>query len=109
MSLESRRLDLQSRLEEILGSRNVYFQPPASISLSYPCIVYSFEGEDTLHSNNVKYKRWYRYSVVLITKNPFPTDLLEALSDTPYSRFDREYQSDNLHHFAYTVILDERN
>ena len=35
------RLNLQTTLETILGSRNVYFQPPESVKLKYPAIVYS--------------------------------------------------------------------
>ena len=34
------RLELQSVLEQTLGSRNVYFQPPASVKMKYPAIVY---------------------------------------------------------------------
>ena len=29
------RLELQSKFEELLGSRNVYYQPPESIKMSY--------------------------------------------------------------------------
>ena len=35
------RLNLQDKLEEVLGSKQVYFQPPESLKLKYPCIVYS--------------------------------------------------------------------
>ena len=35
------RLELQTKFENILGSRNVYFQPPASVQMRYPAIVYS--------------------------------------------------------------------
>ena len=34
------RPNLQTMLEQILGSRNVYFQPPESLKLNYPAIVY---------------------------------------------------------------------
>ena len=34
------RLELQSKLEELLGTRNVYYQPPESIKIGYPAIVY---------------------------------------------------------------------
>jgi len=30
------RLELQNLLENILGSRNVYFQPPENLKLNYP-------------------------------------------------------------------------
>ena len=108
MSLESRRLDLQSRLESILGSRNVYFQPPASIHMSYPCFVYSLEGINNRHSNNEVYLKNYRFEVTLITKNPLPEEKMDEIERLPYCRLNRTFVSDNLNHFAYTVIFEER-
>ena len=108
MSRESRRLNLQTKLEEILGSRNVYFQPPASISLSYPCIVYSFDDEDVLHANDTPYLTRDKYAITLITKEPLPETLMSAISSIPYTRYNRHYTSDNLHHFAYTTSSFER-
>lgn len=37
------RLNLQTFLEEILESRNVYFQPPESVKMKYPAIVYALD------------------------------------------------------------------
>lgn len=108
MSLETRRLKLQSDLEEILGSRNVYFQPPSSISMEYPCIVYSYSDYMEVHSDNITYFERDKYSVVLISKDPLPEIELRKLKDMPYSSFERHYSSDNLHHFAYVVYAVER-
>ena len=41
------RLELQSKLEELLGSRNVYYQPPESLKMKYPAIRYSKEDIDS--------------------------------------------------------------
>lgn len=38
------RLELQNKLEELLGSRHVYFQPPESVKMEYPAIKYSMTG-----------------------------------------------------------------
>ena len=43
-----RRLELQSELEKILGSRNVYYQPLPSLKLQYPCIVYERNPGDPI-------------------------------------------------------------
>ena len=37
------RLDLQTFLEELLESKNVYFQPPESVKMKYPAIVYALD------------------------------------------------------------------
>lgn len=108
MSRESRRLALQAKLEEILGSRNVYFQPPASILMQYPCFVYSFMDYYTVHADNVKYLTQDRYSITLITKEASPEQTIEAIEAMPYVKFDRYYVADNLHHFSYTIESFER-
>ena len=108
MSSESRRLALQETLEGILGNRNVYFQPPASISMNYPCIVYSFESCYTLYSNNDKYLLRDRYSITLITKEALPEQMMALIDEIPYTKFDRHYVADNLHHFSYTTESFER-
>ena len=41
------RLDLQKLLVELLGSDNVYFQPPPSVQMNYPAIVYKLDDEKT--------------------------------------------------------------
>lgn len=108
MSRATKRLMLQGKLEALLGSENVYFQPPASISLRYPCIIYSYEKHRKRHANNQQYFEYDEYSVILITKDPLPDGLLAALDELPYTSFEREYTADNLHHFAYNVRLVER-
>ena len=49
------RLILHDELITLLGSSNVYFQPPTSIKMNYPCIIYKLDDveytpmiEDTL-------------------------------------------------------------
>lgn len=109
MSRTTRRERLQATLESILGNRNVYFQPPASISLSYPCIVYSYDGDNERHADDGTYLRHDRYSLTLITKNAFPDEIMKKIDSMPYVRFDRHYEADNLHHFSYNLNLLERN
>ena len=46
------RLELHEEFCNILGSRSVYFQPPASIKLNYPCIVYSISSVNKQDAND---------------------------------------------------------
>ena len=46
------RLELQETLEELLGSRNVYYEPPANIKMEYPAIVYSRDNIQTRFASN---------------------------------------------------------
>ena len=49
------RLELQSKLVDLLGSKNVYFQPSTNIKLSYPCIVYELKNFDDRFANDARY------------------------------------------------------
>lgn len=99
------RLYLQAQFEKILGSRNVYFQPPASVSMKYPAIVYKPKDFRMRSANNTNgYTQSDGYEGVLITREPDPKCLGELLK-LPYCRFDRPYTSNNLHHFAFTIYL----
>ena len=53
------RPNLQTKLEQILGSRNVYFQPPESIKLNYPAIVYKRSNIQNTFADNEVYKQSY--------------------------------------------------
>ena len=47
-----KRTDLHEILKEILGSDNVYFQPPESYKMEYPCIVYERSALTTRFADN---------------------------------------------------------
>ena len=96
------RLNLQTKLEEILGSRNVYYQPPASVKMQYPAIVYRRKDVDTRFANNVVYMLSSSYEVVLIDKNP-DSEFVDKILRLPYCSYDRHYTADNLNHDVFTI------
>ena len=98
------RLELQSILEEILGSRNVYFQPPESFKLQYPCIVYERSDYDVDFADNIAYKTLKQYTVTSIDKNP-DTLTPDALINLKYCRFNRRFVSDNLNHDVFILYF----
>lgn len=96
------RVEFQSELEKILGSRNVYFQPPATVQMNYPAIVYELNNIKSIKANNQNYKNNKCYSVTLIHKNP-DNDIVEKLVDFPFSRLNRTFSSNNLHHYVFEI------
>lgn len=96
------RLNLHKKFEEILGSKSVYFQPPASVKMQYPAIVYKRKDVDTRFANGGVYGMTPVYEVILIDKNP-DSSFVEAILRLPYCSFDRHYESDNLNHDAFTI------
>ena len=100
--MNQRRLELQRKLETVLGSRNVYYQPPTGTRLQFPCIVYNLATANDIHANDHIYRRLYRYTLTYISKDP-DDPKRDVIDDLPYCAFDRMYVSDNLNHFVYTI------
>ena len=99
----SRRLELHSELEKLLGSKNVYFQPPESFKLHYPCFRYNVDTGDTQYANDMPYIFQRRYQLMYITKDP-DDELVDKIAMAfPTIRFDRTYTSDNLNHYVYNL------
>lgn len=98
------RLDLQTRFENILASRNVYFQPPASISMRYPAIKYSLNDVEITFANNGVYRNTPSYEVTLIDRNP-DSEYVFKILQIPYCKFDRFYTADNLNHWTFTIYI----
>ena len=100
----AQRLDLQARLSALLGSTNVYFQPPPTIEMNYPAIVYKRDDIRTEFANDKPYKNKTRYQVTVIDRNP--DSLIPAkVGQLPMCVFDRFYTADNLNHDVYTLYF----
>jgi len=96
------RLELQEILEELLGSENVYFQPPETIKLVYPCIIYGRNNIDVRYADDNPYKLHQQYKITIIDKNP-DSEIPMRMSLLPMSRFERHYTVDNLNHDVYNI------
>lgn len=94
------RLELHEELCTILGNRNVYFQPPESVKMKYPCIRYSLSNVNHQHANNSIYKNTKQYEIIVIDDDPDSRIWEEILAHFRMCSFDRSYTSDNLNHNA---------
>lgn len=97
-----KRVDLQAELETILGTRNVYFQPPESIQIKYPCIIYNRNSDRPRFANNKMYANKILYNVTLVDKNP-DSSILEKFYTLPLCSFNRHYVSENLNHDVFSI------
>lgn len=98
-----RRPKLQGLLErDILGSRNVYFQPPDNLQMTYPAIKYELDDIKHLHANNKPYSQHPGYIITLIDENP-DSEYVEKLASLPMCSFDRFYKADNLNHWVFIL------
>jgi hypothetical protein len=100
----AQRLQLQNLLEEAVGSSNVYFQPPSTIQMQYPCIVYTKDAADTIFADNSPYRFARRYQIIVIDSDP-DSGIPEKIAALPMCTFDRFYTADNLNHDVFRIFF----
>lgn len=96
------REELQATLERLLGSRNVYYNPPANIQMKYDAIRYSLSSIRSDYANNIKYKNMKCYDLIVISRKPDPK-VVEEILQLSYSSLGRPYTADNLYHYPITL------
>lgn len=98
------RIDLQYKLENILGSKNVYYQPPSNIEMNYPAIRYSRSGISKKTANNTSYNIIKKYELIVISRRP-DEPVLDELLKLEMCSHNRHYVSNNLHHDVFTIYF----
>lgn len=91
------RTKLQKIFEDILGNKNVYFQPPETLKMKYPCIRYSLSDVDKEFGDNIAYNMTKCYDIICISQDP-DNDIVQKILQIPMSSFNRHYVSNNLYH-----------
>lgn len=101
----SDRLYLDGILREIPGVKKVYFTPPNSTKLVYPCILYSLDGMNNVHADNKNYRVNKRYLITVIDTDP-DSEIPDVISELPYCSLSRPpYVSDGLYHFIFEIYI----
>lgn len=96
---------VRKKLESIDCVKKVYFQPPSSIYLEYPCIIFELANYSSRHADNNIYLDWPRFTVTVISKNPESCipDKLRYIRGDFIARFDRFFTFDNLNHWVFEL------
>jgi hypothetical protein len=81
-----------------------YFQPPASVQMKYPAIVYGLNDVENTFANDGVYLSVKNYSVTVIDKDP-DSELVDKVLLIPTCRFDRSYKKDNLNHYVFEIFF----
>lgn len=85
-------------------TKNVYFQPPPTFQMKYPCIKYELASGDTQFASNNPYRFTRRYKVTYIDSNP-DSDVPGKIAMLPMCVFDRHYTADNLNHDVFNIYV----
>ena len=96
------REELQATLESLLGSRNVYYNPPQNLEMKYDAIRYSLSNIQSKYANNNKYSKMKCYDLIVISRRPDPA-VVDKILELPYSSLNRPYTAENLHHYPITL------
>lgn len=102
--LRENRLKLHSKLIDILGSNNVYYQPPANVRMNYPAIVYKRKNTDPIKADNITYLPRLSYTITVISTDP-DIDAVERLINMPYTKYTNSYVSENLYHYIFNTYF----
>ena len=96
------RVDLHKKLCDILGTTNVYFQPPETIKIKYPCVIYERSSNNVKFADDNPYTTRRRYTLTVIDKDP-DSELPDKISMLPLCTSDRMFTSDNLNHYVFDI------
>lgn len=102
--MATRREELQTKLEKILGSRSVYYQPPNGVKMDYPAIRYSLDDIQKTNANDSSYIKRRQYQIIVIDRLP-DNPAIEQLLELPGCSYERHYEADNLNHDVLTLYF----
>ena len=105
---QDRRLSLHATLQALIGIRrdrkpNVYFQPPSTVRMNYPCIVYSRNDANAVYADNKLYNFTRGYLITVIDEDP-DSEIPDKVFQLPMCSFDRHFTVDNLNHDTYKLF-----
>lgn len=98
------RISLQQKLESILGTRNVYYNPPENLAMKYPAIRYRLVGSSNAKANDSNYIKHRKYELTLIDYDA-DSQYVDLLEELPYCELNSPYTADGLYHFKFTLFF----
>ena len=96
------RAKLSAKFHELCS--HVYYQPPSSVKLQYPCIIYERRSGDSEFADDIPYRFNYSFTVTYIDPNP-DADIPEKIAAFPMCKMDRCFTSDNLNHTVFIIYI----
>lgn len=97
-------IDLGELFCSVLNTQNVYYQPPESKKLNYPCVIYQFSRYEQKRADDISYFNHKCYLATYIDKDPCST-VPDEILNLPMCRFDRFYVSDGLNHWVFVIYF----
>ncbi len=98
------RLELHEKLVELIGNKNVYYQPPTNLMMKYPCIRYRQTAVHKRHADNKTYMLHKTYEIIVLSKEP-DHPAIDGILELPYTSFVNNYASDGINHTILSIMI----
>lgn len=99
-----KRHQLHDLLVSVLGSSNVYYQPPPDARMEYPCIVYKWDHSNTQFADNTPYRRAKRWQITHIDRDP-DSDVPDKIAELPMCMHHRTFATRSLNHTVFDMFF----
>jgi len=96
------RLELHEILTGI--TEHVYFQPPETVRLQYPCILYRRDYVRNDFADDIPYASTKRYLLTVIDRDP-DSSIPVQIGILPRCSYDRFYAADGLNHDVFKLFF----
>lgn len=104
--MDASRERLRSKLIKVIGCEDrLYYQPPESKKLDYPCIIYALSDINMNYADDRPYTATNKYSVTVIDRNPDTLLRSKMVEEFSMISFERFFVADNLNHYVFTVFI----
>lgn len=100
--MTDKRLKLDKVLRDTLGSAHVYFQPPESVRMEYPCIVYNLAKIPAQFADDKAYLLNPKYVIRYVTHKP-DDEMRFTLVNVLGVPMIQAYAKDGLYHYIYEL------
>ena len=107
MEKELKWEELRDQLYLVNNTKNVYYNPPSSIKMEFPCFRFELNNVDVKHADNKAYARKKRWAVTYISRNVEDIEIVsEQMFDIfQYCNFDTSFRADNLNHAVFNLYF----
>lgn len=98
-----KRDDLHRLLVSLLNTDKIFYQPPESMKLTYPCWVYGLSTIDQKKADDGSYLNTKGYMLTYMT-NKSDDDTWSPILTLENCVFDRTYKTNNMYHYVFTLF-----